>query len=257
MGNENAAPARGHQTPKSAALEHLPQEWRERLIAEARDMGIRSDHDTGWLLVGSVINAWACAAAAGRSAQAVEDHVKSIPDVIYQGASLAAEEVRKVVEGQGVTSGSNLAQKIEQAGTKIRTDILGIVQENLAAIHSAADGAAEKARQARDSIVQSGVQEYRTMAAQAIENAMAGYRVEKRKTAFLVGAFVVGMSFVLSCAFTVSLLQKMHYISPHPIQVTKSGHRNCGVANVGGFGPQYICVLDANLHPAPPVPQPQ
>jgi hypothetical protein len=201
--------------------------------------------------------AFSSAAAAGKAAVAVQSAVGSIEDRIFDGARLAGEDVKKIIENKGAAVGDDISQKLTQTGNKILGGLENLFQSSVASIHSAADGAAEKARLARDSIVQSGVQEYRTMAAQAIENAMAGYRVETRKSAFLFGAFVVGATCVLSCAFTVSLLQKMHYISPHPIVVTKSGHRDCGVEPVGTFGPQYVCVLNTSLHPAPPVPAPQ
>jgi hypothetical protein len=255
MSNENAAaPSRG-QSPKSAALEYLPQEWRERLIAEATDMGIRSDDDTGWLLVGAFINSWACAAAAGRSAQAVDNGVKSIPDLIYRGAELAGDDVKKIIDLKAVEAGNSISEKVAQAGSKIRENILGIFTENIASMRSAADSAASKAQQARDSIIQSGVQEYRQLAAQAIEQQMAGYRIEKRRNAFLVGAFTIAFSSAFTAYGILSAIESLHYVAPEPISVTKSGHRNCGVANVQGIGQQYVCVLDARIPPPPKIPQ--
>ncbi|OFC60527.1 hypothetical protein BAE30_07920 [Acidithiobacillus caldus] len=196
---------------------------------------------------------FASAAAAGQAAVAVQSAVGTIEDRIFNGAVMAGEDVGKTIESKGAAVGDDISQKIAQTGNQIR----GSLEKSLASIHSAADGAAEKARQARDSIVQSGVQEYRTMAAQAIENAMAGYRVEKRRNAFLFGAFVVAATAVGTFGLTFSLLEKMHYLAPHPIEATSKGRRNCGVVTIPGFGKQYVCVLDASTQPAPPVPAPQ
>ncbi len=248
----NVAEASGYDLVEQA----LPEKA-HKYLARWVQMYRLSDDDPmyGAYLAANV--AFSSAAAAGKAAVAVQSAVGTIEDRIFDGARLAGEDVKKLIESKGAAVGDDISQKIAQTGNKIRGSLENLFQSSLASIHSAADGAAEKARQARDSIVQSGVQEYRTMAAQAIENAMAGYRVKTRKSAFLFGAFVVGATFVLSFAFTVSLLQKLHYISPHPIVITKSGHRDCGVEPVGPFGPQYVCVLNTRIHPAPPVPAPQ
>ncbi|OFC38868.1 hypothetical protein [Acidithiobacillus caldus] len=199
---------------------------------------------------------FASAAAASQAAVAVQSAVGSIEDRIFDGARLAGEDVKKVIENKGAEVGQSIVKAVTTAGMQVKSGIEQVFNSSIGSMRLVADSAAEKAQAARDAIVQSGVQEYRKLAAQAIENAMAGYRVERRKSAFLFGAFVVGITTVLTCFFTVSALEKMGYIAPHPIQI-KSGHRNCGVASVGTFGPQYICVLDASIHPAPPVPAPQ
>lgn len=248
----NVAEASGYDLVEQA----LPEKA-HKYLARWVQMYRLSDDDPmyGAYLAANV--AFSSAAAAGKAAVAVQSAVGTIEDRIFDGARLAGEDVKKIIESKGAAVGDDISQKLTQTGNKIRGSLENLFQASLATIHSAADGAAEKAQAARDAIIKSGVQEYRDMAAQTIENTMAGYRIEKRRNAFLAGAFVVGISCVLSCAFTISALEKLHYIAPYPIQVTQKGHRNCGAATVGNFGRQYVCVLNASIHPAPPVPAPQ
>ena len=97
------------RTAREAALESLPPSWRERLIEHARDAGIYSDNDVGWLLVGSVINAWSSAAAAGRASESVEASLQ----LLEQSVAALPETATQAVVRASQYAGSQAAQKIE------------------------------------------------------------------------------------------------------------------------------------------------
>lgn len=114
-------------TLKAQALAGLPAEWRERLIRDAGEAGVRHDNDVGWLLVGSVVHSATAAFAAGNAAQAVQDGVAAIPDQIFQGAIKAGDEVkgalRVEIRDRAVEAGQALKMLINSAAGKGATDL--------------------------------------------------------------------------------------------------------------------------------------
>ena len=78
------------KTPRALALEGLPAEWREKLIADASALGIApgvaGEHDVMWTVVGSMINAWAAAHAAAQAAQAAAASAEKAPVLVVQAA---------------------------------------------------------------------------------------------------------------------------------------------------------------------------
>ncbi|OFC28661.1 hypothetical protein [Acidithiobacillus caldus] len=200
---------------------------------------------------------FASAAAAGEAATVVEKAVKGLPEQIYANAVRAGDDVAKTIEARGEEVSQSIVKSVTAAGNHIKGSLEQVFSASVGSICAAADGAAAQAKAARDAIIRSGVQEYQQRAAQAIEQQMAGYRIEKQRDAFLFGAFVVAAVSLGACAVTVSVLEKLHYLAPHPIQMTSVNHRNCGVAVIDGFGRQYVCVLNASIQPAPPIPAPQ
>lgn len=81
-------------TPKEAALQGMPFEWRERIIAEAADFGIKGDGDSGWLLIGSFVRAWAAAAAAGASAEELTLLLQQLPKLMQDAFTSASKDFR-------------------------------------------------------------------------------------------------------------------------------------------------------------------
>lgn len=180
------------------------------------------------------------AAAAGRAAAAVDNGIRLIPDTIYQGTIQASNELAKIVESKGAQAGQAIVKAIGATGAQLKGDLEQILGASTASIRSAADSAAAQAQAARNNIIEAGVQEYRQLAAQAIEQQMEAWAVEKRTKAFIFGAAVMAFS----CLATYFALDSLHFITPHQIALTKSGHRNCGYANIVDQGKQFVCVID-------------
>lgn len=102
-------------TPKNMALMSLPPQWRERLIERAAAGGIVSDRDVGWLIIGSVIDAWAAAAASGEAAEAVSQITANLPQTVEQSISTASERAKTKLFEAGDSVGENLKREIASA----------------------------------------------------------------------------------------------------------------------------------------------
>jgi hypothetical protein len=223
-------------SPKAAALQGLPQEWREEMIARASSMGIHSDDDVAWLLVGSFVNAWAAAAAAGKAATSVDANVKIIPDMIYQGTVSASDTLGKVVLEKGSAAAGSIAKAGENLSNKIKGDIEKILGGYSANLSSAASNAVSQAMAARHEVIKSGVREFSELAADAVRENMRGISIRQRYFAFLVGAVVVCVAFFCGI-IAVGMIQY-----PHLVQ--KNEQWKCGTAYVLGIGKRNICVSD-------------
>ena len=130
----------GQQSMRDAALHGLPSAWREKLIEHAAAAGVRHENDVGWLLVGSVINAWASAAAAGQAAKEVQEGVARIPDQISDGATRASDTV--------------LASLLDGSKQWV-TAFTVAVNSRQAKLLEAADAGADKIREAAETLTQS------------------------------------------------------------------------------------------------------
>ena len=135
-----AAEDGGARSMRDTALDGLPSAWREKLIEHAAASGVRHENDVGWLLVGSVINAWASAAAAGQAAKEVQEGVAHIPDQISDGAARAGDMV--------------LASLLEGSKQWV-TAFTVAVNGRQAKLLEAADAGAEKIRGAAETLSQS------------------------------------------------------------------------------------------------------
>lgn len=102
-------------TPKKMALMSLPPQWRERLIERAAAGGIVSDADVGWLIIGSVIDAWAAAAASGEAAETVSQTLGNLPQAVEQSISTASERAKTKLFEAGDSVGENLKREIASA----------------------------------------------------------------------------------------------------------------------------------------------
>ncbi|MFA6182515.1 hypothetical protein [Acidithiobacillus sp.] len=130
----------GQQSMRDAALDGLPSAWREKLIEHAAAAGVRHENDVGWLLVGSVINAWASAAAAGQAAKEVQEGLARIPDQISDGATRASDTV--------------LASLLDGSKQWV-TAFTVAVNSRQAKLLEAADAGADKIREAAETLTQS------------------------------------------------------------------------------------------------------
>ncbi|MEL5850014.1 MAG: hypothetical protein U7M05_11730, partial [Candidatus Igneacidithiobacillus chanchocoensis] len=202
---ETGSPSRGQGvSPKAAALQGLPGEWRERLIAEASAMGIRADDDVAWLLVGSFVNAWAGAAAAGRAAAEVSKNVNAIPDQIYRGAVQASGEVQDAIAAKGAQIGQALSSAVSKSGDGVVQKIAATMTSHQHALNAAAADLVAKAEAAKSAIVSRGLSEFAEAAEQAVLSQMKEVTWRARVTGaiwgtlLLAGAAIGGVVFAMA-----------------------------------------------------------
>ncbi|WP_163055329.1 hypothetical protein [Acidithiobacillus ferrooxidans] len=131
-------------TAKEWALKDMPQAWRERIIADAADFGIRADGDTAWLLIGSYVRAWAAAGAAGDAAIALQSGVAGIPNAIWEGTRKATGDISGALRAGAVDYINGLKGLTIRAGE----DIDGKTAKVIAEVNDAANAGAEKIRAA-------------------------------------------------------------------------------------------------------------
>jgi len=237
IGNEVFRKGINSLSPKAAALAALPQEWRENLILSASTMGIVSEDDMGWLLVGSFINAWSAAAAAGRAAEEVDKSIRGIGDKIIQEIDVGTGRLQEGLAGQAETISANLAKVLAEEflkGNRSLAKIFADGKDSLAvkltdAASTLQTKAAElqnRAIQERDAIVEAGVVQAQQAVTEAIATQIAVETTFKRLLSLylIVGAFVIG------CIGTYWLLDYMDLIAPAPILTTAKGRPDCGVS---------------------------
>ena len=131
-------------TAKEWALKDMPQAWRERIIADASDFGVRADGDTAWLLIGSYVRAWAAAGAAGDAATALQSGVAGIPNAIWEGTRKATGDISGALRAGAKDYIAGLQGLTIRAGE----DIDGKTAKVIAAVNDAANAGAEKIRTA-------------------------------------------------------------------------------------------------------------
>ena len=215
----------GQQTPRTAALASMPSEWREKLIAEAADMGIKADDDLGWLLVASFINAWASAAAAGEAAESVKSNVSKIPDQIYKGSVRGAEEVGSVITSKLNTGLNKAAQTFVD-----KAELM--VQRSIEKIDQAQQKFDAKLSGVIDVRVENGVQVFAKAASDAAQKVVKNVVAQSRFRYFLLfSAVTVGLLLAGGVGCYV-MLDEFHYIAPSPI-LYKNGKANCGTLASG------------------------
>lgn len=238
---ETGAPSRGQGvSPKAAALQGMPGEWRERLIAEAAGMGVRADDDLGWLLVASFINAWAGAAAAGKAAGEVSKGVATIPDQIYQGAVRAGADLQGVIESKGIEIGQALTVAVGKAGDGVVQRVSATMAGYQQTLSSAAADLTSKAEEAKSAILAQGVGEFAQAAQAAALSQMRAVTWRARVTGAILGAFLL-----VGAGIGGGVVADLDgHVTKYRIE--QSGTKPwCGRAVVQGVGRQYICVLDA------------
>ena len=136
-------------TPKAEALRGLPPEWREKLIEQAAHMGVRSDHDTAWLLIGAFVNAWAAAGAAGEAAAAVRSGIEKIPDTIRTSTISAGNDLAATVAAGAKKIMEESEQRAADVTAKTEAAIKAATQAGSGTLRAAMQGleAAAKSRQ--------------------------------------------------------------------------------------------------------------
>lgn len=222
-------------SPKAAALDSLPQAWREELISAAAGMGIKGDDDLGWLLVSSFINAWAGAAAAGKSAEAVSHGVDKIPDQIYQGAIRAGDEIRgqlgQEMKERTIDAGRLLVAAIDRASNQSASRIkeaAGVFEKNF-------DKAVEKK-------TDQGVDLFARAAAQAAGQAARSASASRFFWSLSGVAFLIALFALIGAGGCWEYLSLAHRITPTQIALLQNGKLDCGQVEISGQQTR-VCAL--------------
>ncbi len=225
--NEKVVPI----TPKAEALRGLPPEWREKLIEQAAHMGVRSDHDTAWLLIGAFVNAWAAAAAAGEAATATQKAAVAIPDLVYKGAVAAGQDLR----GQVASAGQEVLKAATDQAAKVQEGMVaavqGAAQAGAGTLASAVRGMDTNAKARIDEIIARGVHEVSAAVRADARAAVAGRMA--RSWGVVAGLLLFFM--LLGGVGAWGGLYLSHHLTPINMQiaVNQAGHRLCGTLRIG------------------------
>ncbi len=220
--NEKVVPI----TPKAEALRGLPPEWREKLIEQAAHMGVRSDHDTAWLLIGAFVNAWAAAAAAGEAATATQKATVAIPDLVYKGAVAAGQDLRGQVEAAGksvVEAATDQAAKVQEG---MVAAVQGAAQAGAGTLAKAVQGMDANAKARIEEIIARGVHEVAAAVRADARAAVAG----RMARSWGVVASLLLLFLLLGGGLAWGGLYATHHITPWNMEIATNnqGHRLCG-----------------------------
>ena len=228
-----AAPRESGDTLKAQALAGLPPEWRERLINDAAQAGVRHDNDVGWLLVGSVVNSAAAALAANAAAIEISDAIGKIQGQIYAGAVKAGNSVKgDVVAGIAATlkaGGDAILASIDvaaQAGSdKVAEGSKNLISKLDAAVEvKKNEGVSAFARAAAEAAV--------AAANTASATVLSENKVKLRRSA-LTMALIFIVYAGLGWAANSEYLSLTHQITPAPLVITPAGKPVCGILKNG------------------------
>jgi hypothetical protein len=244
---QEVAPSRGNvrgslsalpDTAKDWALKDMPQGWRERIVADAADFGIKTDGDAAWLLVGSYVRAWAAAAAAGEFAKEIDAGVGKIQGQILAGAMKAGNSIQKdmahvIAKGgeallASIAEAANAGAKRVEAGSK---DLVGKLD---AAVESKkAEGVSAFARAASEAAIAASTAAARTVISET--------KIKLRRSA--TGMAVIFLIYAgIGGGVAVEYLSLTHRIAPHALVLTASGKPNCGEVTIGE-SVQEVCQI--------------
>lgn len=203
-----------NDTLKSRALQELPQEWRERLIADAGQAGVRHDNDVGWLLVGSVIHAAMSAYTAADAAKALQSGISIIPDQVYRGAVKAGEEVQGALRVE-------IKTRAAEAGQSLKTIVDDAAKEGAKVLKMAAEGLnAKKAEVGREveralsDRIEDGVEEFAKAAAAAGRAAAKTSLIVKSSESMWIISMILLFFIALGAAGMWGFLLLDHRIVP-------------------------------------------
>ena len=234
----------GGDTLKAQALQGLPSEWRERLIADAGAAGVRHDNDVGWLLVGSVVHSAMAAFAAGNAAQAVQAGVSSIPDKIFDGAIRAGDEIRgalsKEIRDRSVEAGAALKLLIDSSaknGAESLKNAGADLENRLNLLPSDMDKLVDKK-------TREGVNVFAEAAALAASKA-ASAASARQYLGTVAGVGITLILFaILGAGVSYEYMNLTHRIAPAQIIVNPAtGKMNCGEITMNHVEKQRVCEI--------------
>ena len=118
---------------RTLALDSVPTDLREHLLAWASENGITTPNDSFWPLAAAMANAMRAASAAGQHAQAVEVATSTIPDMLYKNVTSAGADLKAVLE-------AGIKAKADEAGVNLTNVILAASGHGADALKKAAAG---------------------------------------------------------------------------------------------------------------------
>ena len=116
---------------RDVALQGLSPNLREHVIADAAEMGIRSESDLAWLLVGAQIRAWGAAQEAGQAATLVHDDVTRIPELIHHAVVMGGKDITGQIQSAMMANVKELAAAIQGGIAKATEPSVQAVQTAL------------------------------------------------------------------------------------------------------------------------------
>ncbi|MEB8536828.1 hypothetical protein [Acidithiobacillus ferriphilus] len=223
-------------TAKEWALKDMPQSWRERIIADAADFGIKTDGDAAWLLVGAYVRAWAGAGASGAAAKEVADSVGKIQAQIFAGAVKAGNSVKNDVVagieakmnegGQAIVAAIGIAA--DAGSVKIKAGSLDLISKLDAAIE------AKKVE---------GVDAFAKAASDAATKAAKAASARRFMWSVWGVSFLFFTFATLGWAANSEYLSLSHQLTPAPLVINpKTGKVNCGKITVAS-GKEEVCEI--------------
>lgn len=127
MAEEEQQP--GDESPKQMVLDALPSEWRETLLEEGARAGVHQSDDAMWPMVGMMVQAWAAAEKARKSADASAEAARAVSksvDRLQQSLAQVPEQSTKAVLKAG-----------ERAAADVQKSLRGFGQEQSEAMTNA------------------------------------------------------------------------------------------------------------------------
>ena len=112
---------------RALALDSVPTDLREHLLAWASENQITTPDDAFWPLAAAMANGMAAAAQAGQHVQALTAETAKIPDAIYNSTLKASADLKagvaQAIEAKTLEAGSALVQVIGAAASKGASDL--------------------------------------------------------------------------------------------------------------------------------------
>lgn len=191
------------KTPQAAALDGLPQRWRDRLIKDATAMGVVSEHDVAWLMVRSYINSWSAAAAAGRFAKATETAIARIPDAVLASVTQGGADLKASIAGE-------IHAQAESMAKSVATEMEKAVRSGAVALRAAADGLLRRANDESTAII--GTWQQQLAEAAHKQGSITLLRLLTKNMIILV--FFASIFFAVGSYSAIEFLHGQHKIAP-------------------------------------------
>lgn len=121
------------RTLRALALDSVPTDLREHLLAWAGENQIVTADDAFWPLAAAMANGMRAAQAAGQHAQAVEAATNKLPEILYKNVTSAGADLKAVLE-------AGIKAKADEAGRDLTNVILAASGHGADALKKAAAG---------------------------------------------------------------------------------------------------------------------
>ncbi|MHB1516249.1 MAG: hypothetical protein ACYCVY_11205 [Acidiferrobacteraceae bacterium] len=217
---------------RALALDTVPLEMREHLLAWAAEHHISEPNDPFWPIAGAVANGLSAAKTAGEAAAATQETAAKIPDVIYQSTIKAASDLRAIVADEVKHRGIEL-------GSAITAAIQSAADTGAAALRAAAADLPGVAAKSQDEIVRDWKAALAQAAKDEARSALAGRMARSwgMVVLSLLLAFSAGAGAMWGAARMTGHLTPWSY----PLQLTSGGNPACGVLQARGGAAYRIC----------------